>query len=116
MHDSGDETLLRLLLQNLIDNACKFTRNVDNPVIEIGKNKNGEGYVYHVRDNGIGFNMQYADKIFIPFHRLNPDEFDGTGVGLATVQRIVQRHGGKVWAEGVPREGATFHFTLNGQN
>ena len=116
MVDTGDETLLRLLIQNLIDNACKFTRDIENPVIEISKIRNGEGYVYHVRDNGIGFGMQYADKIFMPFHRLNPDKFDGTGVGLATVQRIVQRHGGKVWAEGTPRQGATFHFTLSGNN
>lgn len=113
MQDTGDETLLRLLMQNLIDNACKFTHNIDNPVIEISKSKNGSGYIYHVSDNGIGFDMQYADKIFMPFQRLLPDEFDGTGVGLATVERIVQRHGGKVWAEGIPRKGATFHFTLN---
>ena len=113
MLDKGDKTLLTLLIQNLIDNACKFTRDVENPTIEIGQQVNGTEKVYYVRDNGIGFDMQYAEKVFQPFQRLHADEFDGTGIGLATVQRIVQRHGGAIWAEANPNRGAEFHFTLN---
>lgn len=113
MQDTGDETLVRLLMQNLIDNAFKFTSNTSDPVINISSTKNGKGYIYHVRDNGIGFEMEYSKRIFMPFHRLHSDEFDGTGVGLATVERIIQRHGGKIWADAQPQQGAAFHFTLN---
>ena len=100
------------VLQNLIDNAWKFTRNVEKPKIEIGRLNKNNTTVYHVRDNGVGFDMQYKDKIFMPFQRIHSDEFEGTGIGLATVQRIVQRHGGQVWAEANPDNGATFYFTL----
>ncbi|WP_455222246.1 PhnD/SsuA/transferrin family substrate-binding protein [Kaarinaea lacus] len=112
MLDNGDEQLLRLLMQNLIDNAWKFTRDVDEGQIDIGQSCIDNNCVYYVRDNGVGFDMQYADKIFMPFQRLHADKFEGTGIGLATVQRIVQRHGGKVWAETVPGTGTTFYFTL----
>ena len=112
MVENGDAQLLRLMLQNLIDNAWKFTRNVKNPKIEIGQRIKDNTNVYYVRDNGVGFEMQYKDKVFMPFHRLHSDEFDGTGIGLATVQRIVQRHGGQVWAEAQPDSGAAFYFTL----
>ncbi|WP_455208900.1 PhnD/SsuA/transferrin family substrate-binding protein [Kaarinaea lacus] len=112
MRDHGDEQLIRLLLQNLIDNAWKFTRDKNVSKIEIGQSLTGNNSVYYVRDNGVGFDMQYADKIFLPFHRLHADDFEGTGIGLATVQRIIQRHGGKIWAETAPGSGTTFYFTL----
>ena len=112
MVEHGDAQLLRLMMQNLIDNAWKFTRNSKNPKIEIGQQIKENTNVYHVRDNGVGFDMQYAEKIFQPFHRLHANEFEGTGIGLATVQRIVQRHGGDIWAEANPENGATFYFTL----
>jgi PAS domain S-box-containing protein len=112
MLDHGDEQLLRLLMQNLIDNAWKFTRNKDVATIEIGQSHTDNNCIYYVRDNGVGFDMQYADKVFMPFQRLHADDFEGTGIGLATVQRIIQRHGGKVWAETLPGVGTTFYFTL----
>jgi len=113
MQDCADESLVRILFQNLIDNACKFTQHTKNPTIDISASINGGSSIYHVRDNGIGFDMKFAGKIFMPFRRLHNDEYDGTGIGLATVERIVQRHGGKIWAEGNPQQGATFHFTFN---
>ncbi|WP_455367085.1 PhnD/SsuA/transferrin family substrate-binding protein [Kaarinaea lacus] len=112
MLDHGDEQLLRLLMQNLIDNAWKFTRDVKEARIDIGQSCSDNNCVYYVRDNGVGFDMQYADKMFMPFQRLHADEFEGTGIGLATVQRIIQRHGGKVWAETTSDAGTTFYFTL----
>jgi PAS domain S-box-containing protein len=112
MLDHGDEQLLRLLMQNLLDNAWKFTRDADEARIDIGQSCSDNNCVYYVRDNGVGFDMQYADKVFMPFQRLHADEFEGTGIGLATVQRIVQRHGGNVWAETMPGAGTTFYFTL----
>ncbi|MDX2170564.1 MAG: PAS domain S-box protein [Deltaproteobacteria bacterium] len=109
---SGDPTLLRSLLGNLIGNAWKFSGTRAAPQIEFGAAA-GQPPVYFVRDNGVGFDMTYADKLFGPFSRLhNPDEFEGTGIGLATVHRIVARHGGRVWAESAPEQGATFYFTL----
>lgn len=109
----GDSSLLRLVFQNLLGNAWKFTGKVASPRIEVGKvNHNGKTACF-VRDNGVGFDMTYADKLFKPFQRLHKaSEFSGTGIGLATVQRIIGRHGGEVWAEGRPGEGATFYFTL----
>ena len=105
--------LLRQVFANLLDNAIKYTRSREQAVIEIGcQNQKGEP-VYFVRDNGVGFNPKYADKIFRVFQRLHPTtEFEGTGVGLATVQRIIQRHGGRVWTEAEVNQGATFYFTL----
>jgi signal transduction histidine kinase len=113
----GDKKLLRLLFENLLGNALKFTGKKDHPRIEFGRinsTPNGEKPpVYYVKDNGVGFDMQYAEKLFEPFHRLcSREEFEGTGIGLATVERIISRHGGKVWAEAKPNAGATFYFTL----
>ena len=109
----ADPNLVRIALQNLLDNAWKYTGKTERPCIEIGSSPNGAARVFHVRDNGAGFNMTYAGKLFQPFQRLHSShDFDGTGVGLATVQRIVRRHGGRIWAEGAVGCGATFYFTL----
>jgi light-regulated signal transduction histidine kinase (bacteriophytochrome) len=109
----GDPRLLRLLLENLLGNAWKFTRLRDVARIELGETKLGEERVCFVRDNGVGFDMTYSDKLFLPFQRLHStEEFDGTGIGLATAERIVRRHGGRIWAEGKEEEGASFFFTL----
>jgi signal transduction histidine kinase len=110
----GDANLLRSVIQNLLSNAFKFTAKCQVGRINFGvEPKNGKN-VYYVRDNGVGFDMKYADKLFMPFERLHPaSEFAGTGIGLATVQRIVRRHGGKVWAEGEAGKGASFNFTLD---
>ncbi len=109
----GDARLVGVIFANLLGNAWKFTRNVADAEVEVGTlNPDGEP-VYYVRDNGAGFNAAYSDKLFAPFQRLHrQDEFEGAGIGLATVQRIVHRHGGSVWAEGEPGKGATFYFTL----
>ena len=112
---SGDGALLRNVLINLIGNAFKFSANRAHPRVEIGAQNDGTEVVYYVKDNGVGFDMQYANKLFGVFQRLHrPDEFEGTGVGLALSQRIVQRHGGRIWAEGKVDGGATFRFTLTG--
>lgn len=109
----GDARLLRIALWNLLDNAWKFTRHTAKAHIEIGCEWQANHRVYFVRDNGAGFDMLYRDQLFQPFQRLHPeDEFEGNGVGLATVQRIIQRHGGEIWAIGAVGTGATFYFTL----
>lgn len=109
----GDESLLKIALQNLFENAVKFTSKTEEPTVEFGCKGSPPACTYYVKDNGAGFNMKYAEKLFTPFQRLHREkEFPGTGIGLATVQRIIHRHMGKVWAEGVPDEGATFFFTL----
>src|SRR5205807_3443270 len=109
----GDGTLVRQVLANLVSNAFKFSSSRSDPRIEIGGREEGAEILYWVKDNGTGFDMQYADRLFRVFSRLHRvEEFEGTGVGLALVQRIVQRHGGRVWGEGRPNEGATFFFTL----
>ena len=110
---SGDPQLLRVVIQNLLDNAWKFTRTRPAAHIEFGTLHQYSDPTYFVRDNGVGFETAYADRLFKPFQRLHPTrEFEGTGIGLATVHRIIQRHGGRVWAESTPGEGATFSFTL----
>ena len=111
----ADTGLLRVAMENLLGNAWKYTAREMETVIEVGSYCDNGETVYYVRDNGAGFNMQYADKLFAPFQRLHrSDEFEGNGVGLATVQRIVARHGGRIWAESAVGSGATFYFTLSG--
>jgi light-regulated signal transduction histidine kinase (bacteriophytochrome) len=110
-----DPTLLKQVFQNLISNALKYSRPRPRAVIEIGHTQHNRDTVIFVRDNGVGFNMKYADKLFGVFQRLHrAEDFEGTGVGLATVQRIVKKHQGKVWAEAQLDKGATFYFTLGG--
>ena len=110
---NGDMQLLRIVMQNLLDNSWKFTGKHANAKIEFGVENNQSKPVYFVRDDGSGFEMAYADKLFTPFQRLHtPDEFPGTGIGLATVQRIIHRHGGRIWAESAVEKGTTFHFSL----
>jgi PAS domain S-box-containing protein len=110
---SGDQQLLRQVFENLLGNAFKFTRKTADPRIEIGAEPDTTPPVFFVRDNGAGFDMRFADQLFGPFQRLHGDhEFEGTGIGLATVQRIVHRHGGWIRGQGEPGHGATFRFTL----
>jgi two-component system, sensor histidine kinase and response regulator len=110
---TGDGQLLRIALENLLGNAWKFTAKEPSARIEFGVTQVAAEPTYFVRDNGAGFDMAYADRLFGPFQRLHPQaEFPGSGIGLATVQRIIHRHGGRVWAEGLVGQGATFQFTL----
>jgi len=114
MNANGDKNLLGLALQNLLGNAWKYSGKTAEPRIETGIVEHNGKQAYFVHDNGVGFDMTYADKLFKPFQRLHKaTEFTGTGIGLATVQRIIRRHGGEVWAESKVGEGATFYFTLN---
>jgi signal transduction histidine kinase len=110
----ADPTLIASVLQNLLDNAWKYSSRRDDAVIEFATMTAGDAAVYYVRDNGAGFDSAFADKLFVPFQRLHtPGEFPGTGIGLASLREIVERHGGQVWAEGAVGEGATFYFTLD---
>ena len=111
-----DAALMRQVFANLLSNAAKFTRRRETAVVEVGtENRNGEQVIF-VRDNGVGFNMEYADKLFGVIQRLHRQEdFEGTGIGLATVKRIVDRHGGRMWAEAELNHGATCYFTLGGR-
>ncbi len=114
LHARGDPDLLSVALDNLLGNAWKYTVNVDEATIELFARTEGEEVVYIVRDNGAGFDMRFADKLFRPFERLHRvDEFPGIGIGLAIVQRVVHRHGGRIWAEGAVNAGANFYFTLS---
>lgn len=109
----GDPVLLQAVLQNLVGNAWKFTAKSSNPLIEFGCREDNGERIFYIRDNGAGFDMKYADKLFSPFQRLHrSEEFEGTGIGLATAQRIINLHGGRIWAESRIDEGATFHFVL----
>jgi PAS domain S-box-containing protein len=111
----GDAALLKQVFTNLIDNAFKYTQRRDDAVIEIGSRKIGDEQVFVISDNGVGFDMQYAGQLFEVFQRLHrAEDFAGTGVGLAIVQRIVQRHGGRIWAEAAVDHGATFYFSTEG--
>ncbi len=110
----GDPRLLRIVLENLLSNACKFSGKTQMPRIEVGKEASDSGDVFYIRDNGAGFDMKYADQLFQPFKRLHSEDlFPGTGVGLATVRRIIEKHGGKVWATSSVNEGATVYFTVS---
>ena len=110
----GDAVLLRQVFINLLANAFKFTRHTADAIVEVGSRIEGQETIYFVRDNGAGFDMRYAAKLFGVFQRLHSaSEFEGTGIGLSLTQRIVQRHGGRMWAEGAVGKGATFHFTLS---
>ena len=111
----GDKGLLRIVVENLVGNAWKFTRKTERPRIHLGrleKPRSAEA-VFFVRDNGAGFDMEHAGKLFAPFERMHsPRDFEGTGIGLATVRRVVERHGGRVWADSAVGKGATFFFAL----
>jgi signal transduction histidine kinase len=110
---TADKQLLQVVLENLLGNACKFTSKRSSARIEVGKTRRNGSSAYFVRDNGAGFDPAYASRLFGAFQRLHgTTEFPGTGIGLATVQRIIHRHGGKIWAEGAVEKGATFYFTL----
>ena len=113
MRATGDQRLIRVMLENLIGNAWKFTNGRDEARIEVGSMPDNGSTVFFVRDNGSGFDMAYSDKLFGAFQRLHSaSEFPGTGIGLATVQRIINRHGGRIWVDAAPGKGARFYFTL----
>lgn len=110
---TADLTLIKLVLQNLINNAIKFTGKREDPIIEINYSESENEHIFYVKDNGAGFNMEYSGKLFGVFQRLHSTEdFEGTGIGLASVRRIIKRHNGRVWAEGLENAGATFYFSL----
>jgi light-regulated signal transduction histidine kinase (bacteriophytochrome) len=109
----ADERLLRVAVDNLLQNAWKFTGKTKRPKIEIGANFSSPEHTFFIRDNGAGFDLAYASRLFGVFQRLHTtSEFPGTGVGLATVQRIINRHGGRIWADSKVDQGTTFYFTL----
>jgi light-regulated signal transduction histidine kinase (bacteriophytochrome) len=110
---SGDRTMLLQVWTNLINNAFKFSSKTQNPEIEIGSYKNEKEIVFYIKDNGVGFNPEYMDKLFKVFHRLHKSEdYEGTGIGLAIVRKAISRHRGRVWAESIEEKGACFYFAL----
>ncbi len=110
---SGDRQLLKVALKNLLDNAWKYTANRSGSRIEFGAEAHDDETVFHVRDNGVGFDMTYANQLFVPFKRLHArSQYSGSGIGLATVERIIHRHGGRIWADARENGGATFFFSL----
>jgi light-regulated signal transduction histidine kinase (bacteriophytochrome) len=110
----ADMNLLRVVMDNLVGNAWKFTAHREDALIEFGRTKVNGKTAFFLRDNGLGFNMQDAEKLFLPFQRLTgAKDISGFGIGLATVERIISRHGGEIWAEGEPGKGASFYFTLS---
>ena len=112
-----DAGLIKQVFINLLSNAAKYTRPRESARIEVGQKTVDGATAIYVRDNGVGFNMKYANKLFGVFQRLHrPEEFEGTGVGLATVARIIRKHGGNIWAEAELEKGATFYFTLGPEN
>jgi len=114
---SADENMMRIVITNLLSNAVKYSSKKESPVITFNGKTDGDKVVYYVSDNGVGFDMQYYNKLFRVFQRLHSSkDFEGNGVGLAIVQRIISKHGGKTWAEGKMGEGATFYFSLPGGN
>jgi light-regulated signal transduction histidine kinase (bacteriophytochrome) len=113
LHVNGDKELLANVMENLLQNAWKFTKKQPHARIEVGCTQHNGESVYYVKDNGAGFDMSYAEKLFAPFQRLHDEQdFPGIGIGLSTVKRIIQRHGGEIWGEGKPDHGATFYFTI----
>ena len=111
----ADPALVRQVFANLLANALKFSGSAAHPRVEVGATRSPEGVVFHVRDNGVGFTEAQVRELFVPFRRLHADRFEGHGIGLTIVRRIVERHGGRLWAEGQPGQGATFYFTLDAQ-
>jgi len=108
----GDQTLIRQVFFNLIHNAIKYSRTKEKPMISITADRGEDETIFAVKDNGVGFNMQYTVRLFNMFVRLHSEEFEGTGVGLANVKRILERHNGRIWALGEEDKGATFYFAL----
>jgi len=114
MHIQADETMMQIVMENLLGNAWKFTRKKVHARIEVGTLRQDGRTVYYVHDNGVGFDMAYVNKLFKAFQRLHTlQDFEGTGIGLATVARIIHRHGGQIWAEGKINHGATFYFSFD---
>ena len=110
---TGDRAMMHQVFVNLLSNAIKFSRTNETPRIKVGATVKDDETIYYVKDNGVGFDMQFVDKLFGVFQRLHSvNEFEGTGIGLAIVKRIITRHGGRVWAEGKVNEGATIYFAL----
>ena len=108
----ADTTLMAIVLDNLLGNAWKYTSHQPDAKIEFGREQRDNQAVFFIRDNGTGFDMQFSNKLFRPFQRLHGADYPGTGIGLATAQRIIHRHQGQIWAEAKPSQGATFYFTL----